>query len=84
MKNLYDKSFGHTEWVTTCKFLPTGQVLSGGMDSKLCLWDSVTGSGGGPARCRDLLAHTGSISQVEVNDRGSVALSASYDRTLRL
>lgn len=74
--------------MTTCKFLPSGQVLSGGMDSKLCLWDSVTRSGGGggagPARCRDLLAHTGSISQVEVNDRGSVALSASYDRTLRL
>lgn len=80
-KNLYTKSCGHTEWVTTCKFLKSGQVLSGGMDSKLCLWDSVTR--GGPARCRDLLAHTGSISQVGVNDN-DYAVSASYDRTLRI
>lgn len=80
-KNLYTKTCGHTEWVTTCKFLRSGMVISGGMDSKLCLWDPV--NRGGPARCRDLLGHTGSISQVEVNDC-STAISASYDRTLRI
>eukprot|EP00796_Vickermania_ingenoplastis_P005891 gene5891-4208_t len=79
-KNLYTKTCGHTEWVTTCKFLPTGEVLSGGMDSKLCLWNSVLS---GPPRCQDLLGHIGSISQVDVNTQGT-AISASYDRTLRI
>ncbi|KAF5226776.1 hypothetical protein ECC02_000277 [Trypanosoma cruzi] len=79
-KNLYTKNYGHTEWVTCCKFLQnTGQIISGGMDSKLCLWEAT-----GPVRCSDLLGHTGSISQVEVNDSSKIAISSSYDRTMRL
>lgn len=80
-KNLYNKTNGHTEWVTTCKFLTDGRVISGGMDSKLCLWDNV--STGGPARAQDLVGHTGSVSKVDVNDCNR-AVSASYDRTLRI
>ncbi|KPA83162.1 hypothetical protein ABB37_02857 [Leptomonas pyrrhocoris] len=84
VKSLYTKTCGHTEWVTSCRFLSDRRVLSGGMDSKLCLWSDVTR--GGPARCSDLLGHTGSISQVEVNESGgrAIAMSASYDRTIRL
>jgi WD40 repeat protein len=84
VKSLYTKSCGHTDWVTSCRFLSDRRVLSGGMDSKLCLWSDVTR--GGPARCVDLLGHTGSISQVEVNERQGriVAMSASYDRTIRI
>ncbi|SCU67679.1 WD domain, G-beta repeat, putative [Trypanosoma equiperdum] len=79
-RNLYTKKYGHTEWVTCCKFLPdSGKILSGGMDSKLCLWEAS-----GPARCTDLTGHTGSISQVEVCGNNGFALSSSYDRTLRL
>ncbi|KPI90384.1 hypothetical protein ABL78_0460 [Leptomonas seymouri] len=84
VKSLYTKTCGHTEWVTSCRFLSDRRVLSGGMDSKLCLWSDVTR--GGPARCSDLLGHTGSISQVDVNEchGRAVAMSASYDRTIRL
>lgn len=83
-RSLFNKTNGHTEWVTCCRFLSDGRVLSGGMDSKLCLWDSVLSSGGGGlARCRDLLGHTGSVADLDVNasDR---AISAGYDRTLRI
>lgn len=82
-KTLYNKTNGHTDWVTCCRFLPDGRVISGGMDSKLCLWDSVH-SGGSMARCQDLLGHTGSVSQVEVNGENHRAVSAGYDRTLRV
>jgi WD40 repeat protein len=75
-RNLYNKKFGHTEWVTTCVYLQDGRILSGGMDSKLCLWHASA------LRCDDLLGHTGSISQVDVH--GGIAVSASYDRTLRV
>ncbi|GET90746.1 hypothetical protein, conserved [Leishmania tarentolae] len=83
-KTLYTKTCGHTEWVTSCRFLSDRRVISGGMDSKLCLWNDVTR--GGPGRCVDLLGHRGSISQVEVNEcQGrSMAMSSSYDRTIRV
>lgn len=76
-RNLYTKKFGHTEWVTTCRFLGDGRIISGGMDSKLCLWHASA------LRCDDLLGHTGSISEVDVND-DNIAVSAAYDRTLRV
>ncbi|KAG5472745.1 hypothetical protein LSCM4_02068 [Leishmania orientalis] len=84
LKTLYTKTCGHTEWVTACRFLSDRRVLSGGMDSKLCLWSDVIR--GGPARCVDLLGHTGSISQVELSESHgrSIAMSASYDRTIRI
>lgn len=77
VRSLYTKTAGHTEWVTTCKFTPDGRVLSGGMDSKLCLWAANA------PRCDDLLGHTGSISDVVVNEH-NYAISAAYDRTLRV
>ena len=40
LRNLYNKKFGHTDWVTSCKFLEDQRILSAGMDNKLCLWDS--------------------------------------------
>lgn len=85
VKSLFTKTCGHTDWVTSCRFLSDRRVLSGGMDSKLCLWADVMR--GGPARCVDILGHTGSISQVDVSERpggGALAMSASYDRTIRL
>ena len=78
-RSLYSKAYGHTEWVTCVAHLPDGQVLSGGMDSKLCLWNAV-----GKPQCRDLLGHTGSVSQLQVATDGSLAVSSSYDKTLRV
>jgi WD40 repeat protein len=77
VRTLYTKKFGHTEWVTCVTHLPDKRVLSGGMDSKLCLWDA-TG-----VKCEDLLGHSGSVSCVlALNDE--MALSAGYDKILRL
>lgn len=74
---LYSKKYGHSEWVTAATFLPDKRVVSGGMDSKLCLWDA---SG---VKCEDLLGHGGSVSLVLCVDADTV-LSAGYDKTLRL
>lgn len=77
-RELYSKQSGHTEWVTCVSYLPDGRVLSGGMDSKLCLW----GSRG--RQCQDLLGHGASISSISVSSDGSYAISTSYDKTLRI
>lgn len=74
-RNLYNKRFGHTDWVTTCAILNDGRVLSGSMDKRLCLWDR------GAIQCKDLIGHNGSISKVKVDAR-NVAISSAYDSSL--
>ena len=44
LRNLYTKTAGHSEWVTCVAYLPNGSIVSGGMDSKLCLWSAGAGS----------------------------------------
>ena len=79
-RTLYTKTFGHKEWVTCVTHAPDGRCVSGGMDSKLCLWDARG------TRAVDLIGHGSSISAVAVGDGGGkpTAVSASYDKTLRL
>ncbi|OWZ17658.1 hypothetical protein PHMEG_0008369 [Phytophthora megakarya] len=76
-RTLYTKKFGHTEWITCVTHLPDRRIVSGAMDSKLCLWDA-TG-----IKCEDMLGHSGSVSCVLViND--DLVLSAGYDKMVRL
>jgi len=72
---LYSKRWGHSDWVTGCAFLSSGRVLSGAMDSKLCLWSADK------RRCQELTHHTRSVSSVRAGDNDS-AFSASYDGTV--
>mmetsp|Transcript_12701 Transcript_12701/g.19082 ORF Transcript_12701/g.19082 Transcript_12701/m.19082 type:complete len:338 (-) Transcript_12701:28-1041(-) len=76
-RQLYSKNYGHHEWVTSCCYTADGRILSGGMDSKLCLWDRNS------IKCKDLLGHRGSISKVACSQE-NLALSASYDKTLKV
>lgn len=39
---LHSKKSGHREWVTCVAHLKDGSILSGGMDSRLCLWKAET------------------------------------------
>jgi WD40 repeat protein len=78
-RTLYTKQYGHSEWVTDVTHLPDGRILSAGMDSKVCLWNAA-----GAPRCIDLVGHTGSIARVLGSADGSLALSAGYDKTVRL
>lgn len=75
-RQLHSKRYGHADWVNTVATLPDGRVLSGGQDSKLCLWNA---SG---VVCKDLQGHTAPISALGVGDT-YVGISASYDTTLR-
>ena len=61
---------GHREWVTCVAFTADGKVLSGGMDSMLCLW---TGT-----RAQRLEGHNASVSALKVDER-NIAISGSYD-----
>lgn len=76
-KQLYTKQYGHTEWVTTCQILPSRRIVSGGMDSNICVWEA---SG---VRCTYIKDHTGSISKIVADETG-VFLSASYDSSIRI
>ena len=61
--------------MTTCAYLNDGRILSGAMDSVLCLWDKRL------VKCDHIKAHDGSISKVMV-DKNNIGISASYDGTL--
>ena len=74
-RELYNKRYGHTDWVTTCAYVNDGRILSGSMDKRLCLWDKSA------VRCSDLVGHNGSISKVKV-DSNNVAISSAYDSAL--
>ena len=77
-KKLYTKRHGHREWVTCCTYTSTGEILSAGMDSKICVWDRKA------LRCDELLGHTGSVSTLLSGRNCNVAISGSYDRTIRV
>ena len=77
-RNLYTKRFGHSEWVTCVTHLPDGRILSGGMDNKLCLWSAKGVS------CIDLMGHSRSVSCVLASASGRHAISAGYDKTIRV
>ena len=76
-RQLYNKRSGHEEWVTCVAHLQDGRLLSGGMDSKLCLWDARG------VRCTELPGHRGSVSCVQANSESPVAVTCSYDKTVR-
>lgn len=76
MRELYNKKYGHKEWVSTCSYTPSGKIISGAMDSVVCFWDSKA------VKCDHFLGHQGSISKVLADDH--LGISASYDATIML
>jgi hypothetical protein len=48
VRELYTKTSGHTEWVTSVLQLDDGRVVSGGMDGKVCVWDGIGSNVNGP------------------------------------
>ena len=77
-KELFNKKFGHHEWVTTCQILNSRRIVSGGMDSLICLWEP---SG---VKCKTFTDHSGSISKIVADKKSGVFLSASYDSSIRV
>jgi len=79
-RELYTKNYGHKEWVTSLAYSePSDKIITGGMDSKLCVWDTK-----GSVKCVDLNGHTGSISQVTCSPHIPIAVSSSYDKSLKV
>jgi len=77
IRELFTQRYGHSEWVTSCDYTPEGRILSGGMDSQLCLWDSRI------TRCESLLSHKSSISKVKVDEK-NIGMASSYDGTISI
>jgi WD40 repeat protein len=78
-RELYTKQYGHQEQVTTVDHVKyDGRIVSGGMDSKLCLWNANS------TKCVDLMGHTSSISLVKCAENRNIALSSSYDKTMKV
>mmetsp|Transcript_10118 Transcript_10118/g.20254 ORF Transcript_10118/g.20254 Transcript_10118/m.20254 type:complete len:285 (-) Transcript_10118:98-952(-) len=84
LRTLYSKRCGHGEWCSQVAHTSgaTGQppqVLSGGDDGKLCLW-SASG-----VSCKDLEPrHSGPVSCLRCDSAAPIAVSGSYDKTIRL
>lgn len=78
IKELFSKNFGHTEWVTCVKILKNKRVISGGMDSNICIWEPTGIS------CKYITENTGSISKILVNDNERILMNGSYDSAIRL
>lgn len=90
VRQLFSKNFGHSEWVTCVAYAADGRILSGAMDSKLCLWEAALSDAAGglkpssaAARCSFLEGHTSSISALKIDSR-DIAVSSSYDATLKV
>lgn len=78
-RELFTKQYGHKEQVTAVDFVKfDGRILSGAMDSKLCLWSANS------TRCVDLHGHQASISKVQCAEHRNVAVSSSYDKTVKV
>jgi WD40 repeat protein len=81
-RTLFTKTAGHREWVTCVAHAADGRVVSGGMDGQVLLWNA---SG---TRCEALDAGggggSGSVALVQCAENGRHALSAGYDKCLRL
>lgn len=77
-RTLFSRDCGHTEWVSCLMFLPDGKLLSGGMDGRLWLW------GNSGIRGCEAAGHTGPIAQVGVQFSSGLAVSCSYDKSVRV
>ena len=78
IKELFNKNFGHTEYVTCVKILSDKRIISGGMDSNICVWES------NGVRCKFITENTGSISKILINENESLIMSSSYDSSVRV
>lgn len=77
---MYTKTSGHTDWVTTVAHLPSGQVLSGAMDGKLCLWSAHHRQS-----CVEIdRESTHPISKVVTDLRYDTAVACSYDGNIEI
>lgn len=66
---------GHKEWVSVVCHTAQGDIASGGVDGKLCLWPRGGGGGGGGGNPGEVQAHAGSISAMKADEEGKVATS---------
>lgn len=57
-------------------------IISGGMDSKICVWNTSLAPKNTELTCIDLVGHLGSISAV--SSFTDTIISTSYDKTVRL
>jgi len=94
-KQMHTKRSGHSEWVTSVAHLPNNNVVSVGMDNKVCLWSSARTTCLG--EYSDV--HFGSISKVLTDSRASgttnngsnggggaanIALTSGYDGKINI
>lgn len=72
-----NRDAGHKEWVSAVVHTALGDIASGGMDGKLCLWPRRGGNS------REVQAHAGSISSMKADTEGRVVTSG-YGGALRV
>lgn len=75
---LYGKTYGHTDWVTGIAHATDGRVITGGMDSRLCLWSHNKRS------CSSLEDHDMSIAKLMSIHPLNIVVSLGYDKKVNV
>lgn len=70
---LHNKRYGHHDWVTGVAYTLRGNVVSGGMDGRLCYWSRDK------QRCHTMTHHSRSISGVYNVGNSDIIVSSGYD-----
>ncbi|KAF8957628.1 WD40-repeat-containing domain protein [Flammula alnicola] len=71
---------GHTTFISSLMWFPSGQRIASGGDKTIRMWDSRTGT----PTDEPLLGHTQLVKSIAISPQGRFIASGSNDKTLRL
>ena len=78
IREFYNKTQGHNKLISSCQIFNDKFIISGGLDSKICIWD-FKGS-----LIRILKEHKNQISKIILDKKTGVFLSSSYDLSIKI
>lgn len=70
---------GYEGFLSSCRFLDDGHILTGSGDMKLCIWDLEAGK-----KTSEVNAHGGDVVSISLSPDGNQFVTGSVDRTCKL
>ncbi|XP_058805588.1 guanine nucleotide-binding protein subunit beta-2 [Phymastichus coffea] len=70
---------GYEGFLSSCRFLDDGHIITGSGDMKICIWDLEAYK-----KTTDFAAHAGDVVSISLGPDGNTYLTGSVDRTCKL
>lgn len=70
---------GYEGFLSSCRFLDDGHILTGSGDMKICIWDLEVGK-----KTQEFNAHGGDVVSISLSPDGQQYVTGSVDRTCKL